>query len=367
MPTYDHLDYRPLTAPVDRAQLGAFKRWVRQNGQSSGGTGTSTVVGIVVGVFVAVIFFTVIVSIGGVFLRLLLQTIGVTGAAVEILSFVIGAAAFCVIAGAGALIWKARNRTVWTRRYRMDWFARTNGLAAFALSPNPHYAGSIFGIGSSRASFDRIQSTHGRFLDIGNYRYTTGSGKNSTTHTWGFLALQLDRPLPQMVLDSTANNGLFGGTNLPQHFSRDQVLSLEGDFNRYFTLYCPKEYERDALYIFTPDLMALLIDNAGSFDVEIVDDWMFVYSASALDTADPAVLGRMFRIVDTVGAKTLAQSERYRDERVATATGGGQSDARMPMIAPQGRRLTTTFSWVWIPAAVLFGGWWIFSTFIMGR
>ena len=46
--------------------------------------------------------------------------------------------------------------------------------------------------------------------------------------------------------------------------TRTQVLSLEGDFDRYFTLYCPKEYERDALYVFTPDLMALLDRRGGA-------------------------------------------------------------------------------------------------------
>lgn len=43
------------------------------------------------------------------------------------------------------------------------------------------------------------------------------------------------------------------------------MLSLEGDFDRYFTLYCPGDYERDALYVFTPDLLALLIDESRHF------------------------------------------------------------------------------------------------------
>lgn len=69
----------------------------------------------------------------------------------------------------------------------------------------------------------------GRFLDMGNYRYTTGSGKNRTTHHWGYMVLALDRALPHMMLDSRANNRLFGATNLPTYFKKDQVLSLEGD------------------------------------------------------------------------------------------------------------------------------------------
>src|SRR5690606_7535742 len=111
---------------------------------------------------------------------------------------------------------------------------------------------------------------------FGNLRYVTGSGKSRSVHQWGFLAVGLDRRLPHMVLDSRANNRMLGLSNLPAGFRRDQILSLEGDFDRYFTLYCPKEYERDALYVFTPDLMALLIDEAAPYDVEVVDHWMLV-------------------------------------------------------------------------------------------
>ena len=165
------------------------------------------------------------------------------------------------------------------------------------------------------------------------------------------MALQLDRALPHMVLDSRANNGLFGGTNLPATFTKDQVLSLEGDFNNYFTLYCPKQYERDALYVFTPDLMALCIDNAAPFDIEIIDKWMFVYSAAPFDMSTGAIYQRLFGIVDTVGAKTLTQTDRYADERVPTFAAN--------FVAPQGARLKRGVPVVAIVIGVLAIGFWI--------
>jgi len=356
MPTYDHLDYRPLTAPVTAAQVTAFKRWARSTGQAWAQLTAASIIGWVVGGFAIVIFvFVGGFAICGVLVRALLRALGVSDGTAAALSTAIVAVVFFGIAG--LIVWGmiANSNKTWRRHYRLDQFARANGLSAFPVSADPRYAGSIFGIGSSRASYDRIQSTSGRFLDIGSYRYTTGSGKNRTTHTWGYLAMQLDRRLPQMVLDSKANNGLFGSTNLPKTFSRDQVLSLEGDFDKYFTLYCPREYERDALYVFTPDLMALLVDNAGAFDVEIVDDWLFVYSTTPIDTTDPAQIGRMFQIVDTVGAKTLSQSDNYSDDRVphAQAASLAGPDASRNLIAPQGRRLRTRASWVSIVVFVL--------------
>ena len=103
-----------------------------------------------------------------------------------------------------------------------------------------------------------------------------------------------------------------GTTNLPAVFSHDQVLSLE----------------RDALCVFTPDLMALLIDGASPFDVEIVDRWMLVYSARPFPLADLAAHQRLLRIVSTTGAKTLAQTNRHVDERVGAFAAN--------LVAPQG-------------------------------
>jgi hypothetical protein len=156
--------------------------------------------------------------------------------------------------------------------------------------------------------------------------------------------MNLDRNLPNIVLDSKTNNGLFGSTNLPASFNRNQVLSLEGDFDKYFTLYCPKEYEQDALYIFTPDLMALLIDDASPFDVEIVDNWLFLYSARPFQSLVAATYQRLFSIVQTVGAKTVRQTERYQDDRVGLASAN--------IVAPAGQRLRHGVS---VSSLIIFG------------
>ncbi|MFF1876009.1 hypothetical protein, partial [Kitasatospora herbaricolor] len=216
------------------------------------------------------------------------------------------------------------------------------------------YPGSIFQLGTERVILNRLTTAAGnpgRFTDLATYRYVTGSGKSREVHTWGYLAVRLDRPLPHIVLDARSNNGLFGATNLPAEFSRSQRLSLEGDFDRYFTLYCPKDYERDALYLLTPDLMALLIDEAQDFDVEIVDDWMFVYASRSLDLADPAVAGRMFRILSTVGAKATGRADRYADDHAGSVAGH--------TIAAGGRRLRGAFPVLGLIIAGLFVAWWL--------
>ncbi|MDJ0334770.1 hypothetical protein QMG83_05985 [Salinibacterium sp. G-O1] len=278
------------------------------------------------------ITFTVVIfgALGIAFLSLVMRMIQYDGRVLPAVAVGLVILVGAVIAVVAAKF-RASARSRWERWYRLDSFASANGMVFSPRGSAPQYPGAIFSAGHSRQSLDHLRSTSGRFLDYGNYRYVTGSGKNKSTHNWGFLALQLDRSLPHMVLDSRANNGLFGVSNLPAAFRKEQVLSLEGDFNNHFTLYCPQAYERDALYVFTPDLMALLIDNAAPFDVEIVDKWMFVYSAKPFVMLKPAVHQRLLSIVDTVGAKTLTQTDRYSDERVQNFTAN--------LVAPHGQRL----------------------------
>jgi hypothetical protein len=324
------IDYSALLFPVTREQVASFKAASKAAGKSWATVNAAQVVAAVA----AILFF------GGIVLSFIVGIVGV--AAVSASSgttrpaTIVGQVFPAVFAVAIITIILLAARSglrggQWETWYRLDTFATANGMTFSPIDASPSYPGAIFNLGDSRRAVDHLRSTTGRALDIGNYFYSTGSGKNRSTHSWGFMALNLDRKLPNMVLDSKANNGLFGATNLPTYFARDQVLALEGDFDDYFTLYCPKAYERDALYVFTPDLMALLVDNAAPFDVEIVDDWMFVYSATPFPSANPAVYQRLFRIVDTVGAKTLAQTGRYVDERVG--------DFSANYIAPQGQRL----------------------------
>lgn len=312
------VDYAPLLNPIDPAAMRQFKaQWKLQH------PFTPRVEHILLAAFAALAGLMFLTTAGTVLVSALS-----TGAPALLLSAV---APGLLFAGVGVVLWFALGDPGrWQRRFRLSGFAAANGMIYRPRGGNPSYPGAIFGIGTERESLDHLSSAQGRFLDYGNYRWTTGSGKNRRVHRWGFLALHLERSLPHMMLDAKANDTVLGST-LPVRFKREQRLSLEGDFDRYFTLYCPKQYERDALYVFTPDLMALLIDEAAPFDVEIVDRWMFVYSPRRFDMTQPALHQRLLRIVDTVGAKTLSQTDRYRDERIG--------DFATNIVAPQGQRL----------------------------
>jgi hypothetical protein len=343
-----HVDYSALTEPITRAQVRAFRAQIRTAQRTD--PAINTVVTTAAGVLSVTMLAVFAVIFGIVFIGGIGSAIGggdnIGVVPIVVLGVVVVATVLLVRYHFGA------NGT-WGRWMRMDTFARMNGLQFRNRSANPNYAGMIFSIGDTRSSFNHFNSTSGRYFDLGNYQYSIGSGKSRATKYWGYLALHLDRRLPNMVLDSRENNTLFG-SDLPTTFSRDQILSLEGDFDKHFTLYCPKEYEQDALYVFTPDLMALLIDDAGSYDVEIVDDWMFIYSPHQLPGLSPATYQRLFTIIQTVGARTVTQTANYHDDRVASPGAN--------FVAPQGQRLRhgTSVGALLIVGLIVVG--WTFAT-----
>ncbi|WP_141933874.1 hypothetical protein [Microbacterium sp. SLBN-146] len=368
-------DARPLTEPVDRAAVQAFTRHLRANGML-GSTSAATVIGIVVGVFVGGVVLTMFGTFGAV----VLSAIGSSGAPAWLL-LLIGFVLFLVFAGILTLIGFVVVRAVrgsGVRRYRLDRFARANGMTYLPGISNPSLPGMIFDIGSSRQSLDLVRGTSPRFVEFANYRFTTGSGKNSTTHEWGYVAVKLDVPLPHIVLDALGNNSFFG-SNLPVSFGKDQRLSLEGDFDRYFTLSCPKGYERDALYLFTPDIMARFIDNAAALDVEIVDDWLFLYAKTDFSTLNPAVWAWLFSVVGALLDK-LAQWERWRDERLeserraAAALPAGEQGVPFvapvealrppPGVAAPGRRLRRGIPWWAIVVGAVVVAAWVLPQFL---
>ncbi|MBY0688282.1 DUF3137 domain-containing protein [Microbacterium marinilacus] len=314
-------DARPLTDPVDPQ---AVKRFHTELTRRFPGTGMNVVALVVVlavtvplmlGMLGAVTAFISVVAVGGLGLLVVPAVLG-------------------VIAVVGVLIWLAVRHfggSAKERRYRLDGFARANAMQYMPRLATPPLPGMIFDRGSSRLATDLLRGEQPRFAEFANYQYTTGSGKNQTTHRWGYVAIHLDTPLPHIVLDAVGNNGLFG-SNLPASFSKQQRLSLEGDFDQYFTLYCPQGYEADALYLFTPDIMVRFMDNLAQLDVEIVDDWLFLYAGRPVSTTDPATWAWLFSAVSALMDK-LAQWARWRDERLAAEHARLAQAAALPATA----------------------------------
>ena len=156
-----------------------------------------------------------------------------------------------------------------------------------------------------------------------------------------FVAIPLARTVPNIVLLGTGF-GILKRAGLG--LDGRQRLGLEGDFDKSFALHVPAGYERDALEIFTPNLMQLLLDTTAGCDVELVDDWMFVYSGLGKYNK-PESLDGLVAVTEHSRATIERQTSRYRDDRSARAASHTISPdehaARVGRVAAAGSRVKT--------------------------
>jgi hypothetical protein len=245
-------------------------------------------------------------------------------------------------------------------RERLRRYAAGNRMEYLAEVPDPEQPGAIFQLGRDRVAEDVIRFRRARPVEVGLHRYTTGGVRAPETHRWWYLAIALERKLPHFVLEARSGAEPGSTSALPIPLDSSQRLSLEGDFDRHFSLLSPAGFERDALYLFTPDVMARLIDQASGLHVEVVDDRLYLYGRRSLTWyAAPATWEWLLSTVDLLDAK-LDRWERWRDHD-DPGPGSAPIGAPLPQdVAPAGRRLRQRIPLLAVvPLAVMIGTWFV--------
>ncbi|QYM76009.1 hypothetical protein [Leucobacter luti] len=134
------------------------------------------------------------------------------------------------------------------------------------------------------------------------------------TGEWHYLAVTLPAPMPHLIFEAVAAGKAAG--SLPAGIKRSQRLPLEGNFDGAYRLFVPEGYERDALFVVTPDVMAALVDHAHGFHVELVDDRILFFAAAQADFTREGPWRDVERLLTGAVPPILASSARYRDDRL---------------------------------------------------
>lgn len=87
-----------------------------------------------------------------------------------------------------------------------------------------------------------------------------------------------------IVLDGTLNNSV--RSNLNKSKLPKQQIELEGDFSKHFKLYCNEGQQILALQIIAPNIMAYLLDNLLSADIEVIDNQVAIIVRDGAKTLD---------------------------------------------------------------------------------
>ncbi len=322
------LDTTALTEPIDRAALRAYRVGLPASVRPGIGM---------------IVLGAVLMAVAPMPLLLIAGTLDGRPLFDGVLESIVFSAPFLalLIAG-GALVVITSLRRSGRRQFRLQRFATANGWRYDPIVLRPQLPGALFQSGVRTQARDLLRGD-GR-PTVGGYRWTPAPERSNREQRWSFVELPLPAPLPHIVLDARGNDSLLRG-GLPVDYERSQRLRLEGDFDRYFTLHCPVGYEADALYLFTPDVMARFIDHAAVLDVEIIDDRLFLYARRDLVSTDPATWIWLASVIDALTEK-VDRWERWRDDRLPPQPGATALILPPRGVAQPGRRLVHRQRWL---------------------
>lgn len=227
--------------------------------------------------------------------------------AIGVLLFVAGlAAGFVVLRAPGP-----EAMGPWLEQLRCLRFAAANQLEYARRTDPANYPGIIFQIGFNQQIEQRVWSASGSFFDCGIQQVLAGPDHRERLHAWRYVAFQLPGVLPGLLLNARVDEKYDG--DLGEFCAADRARSLDGVLDEHFRLYCRPEDWSAAFYVFTPDVMALLIDLARDLDVEIAEDWLFFYSRWHLLPSDPRTWHRIAVLQEEIVPLISRKARGYGD------------------------------------------------------
>lgn len=196
---------------------------------------------------------------------------------------------------------------------RLARWAAQNRLAYGNNIKNMRWDGSLFPRDTESITTYVIESDD---FTIASYRQLPGDDGRMkfAMPPVTFLTVPLPRKVPNILLVNKRAGAL---ARQWVSFSKQHQLELEGDFQKYFSLYCPAEYERDALYIFTPDLMAKVVDVAGDVEIELKGDKAYIYFGKNPRLDKREMMQKAMALVEELSGALQRRTMHYKDEKVS--------------------------------------------------
>lgn len=117
----------------------------------------------------------------------------------------------------------------------------------------------------------------GKYYDLSNEQQKNEYTQQQTT---GIIKLTLPKVFPQIVLDSNKDDRMW--SSIHTEFNMSQRVNLEGDFSEFFDLYIPSGLQINALSLLAPNMMQILKNHSGIFDVEFFGNEMVLMTRRPL-------------------------------------------------------------------------------------
>lgn len=155
-------------------------------------------------------------------------------------------------------------------------FAEVNGWKYITNGDPDQELGLMFQQGAGRRISHVIEGVVGdRRFRIFNYEFGVGSGDNQKIYYYTVFVFTFDGSFPHIYLNNKRNS---------YSIKAGEVVPLPSEFEKQFSLSAPRKYEIEALAIFTPDVLARLLDNEFAHDVEFIDHKVLIFTDGLMNT-----------------------------------------------------------------------------------
>jgi len=191
-------------------------------------------------------------------------------------------------------------------------FSDRHGLKFGDLIDIKNLKGRVFDFGHSKKAYNVLEGEYESHpIKIFNYRYVTGRGKHSKTHSYTVCEVEIEKTqFPFIFLQPNSFWDL-----LSSHFSSkhgDFQISLEQEFSENFNLYCTEDYEIEVLQIFTADLLTYLKEHGNKFSIEFSENKIYFYDN--LIITENKDLDELYDVVKKVLDKSGPLLKRLHDD-----------------------------------------------------
>lgn len=178
----------------------------------------------------------------------------------------------------------AIERNVWKRfSDQLDSIMPVLGIG----SPEP-LGGVIGSMGDTRTVFEHVAGTYGTYgvrLVTQTVEYKPESENGRYSRSYRVLELTTRQDFYHVFIDSKGNHqSLFSSAMniLSRSVRGNPRLRVEGDVHKFFDIYVPKGDDYKSLVTLTPEKLLALRDYGTKFDVEFVDNKIYLISRNKI-------------------------------------------------------------------------------------
>jgi len=178
-------------------------------------------------------------------------------------------------------------------------FIKEFGAAiGYEYSPNApmeSVSGRLFQTGDSHNIIDVLSGVYQNIpLRIYTYKTTIGEGKSRHTYSIRVFEATFQNNIPEVLLNYNDDIGSFIGL--------EKLKFESNEFNKLFAVYVPKGGEMEAYEIFTPDVMADILDKTvfkrSYLNFEFSQNKLYIYTDETINTK--ADMQKAFDLTDYI-------------------------------------------------------------------